>query len=91
VLRAVTEGRYTVDAGLARPERGRTRERFVFRLTCRGRTVELGVCEGFVTEEFLTLARSENPGPRLDVLKREMAERVMAADAAAVYERLTRS
>jgi hypothetical protein len=31
------------------------------------------------------------PGPRLDVLKREMAERVMAADAAAVYERLTRS
>jgi hypothetical protein len=91
VLRAVTEGRYTVDAGLARPERGRTRERFVFRLTCRGRTVELGVCEGFVTEEFLTLAHSENPGPRLDVLKREMAERVMAADAAAVYERLTRS
>ena len=91
VLRAVTEGRYTVDPDLARPERGWTRERFVFRLTCRGRTVELGVREGFVTEEFLTLARSENPGPRLDVLKREMAERVMAADAAAVYERLTRS
>ncbi len=91
VLRAVTEGRYTVDVGLARPERGWTRERFVFRFACRGRTVELGVREGFVTEEFLTLARSENPGPRLDVLKREMAERVMAADAAAVYERLTRS
>ena len=91
VLRAVTEGRYTVDPGLARPERGWTRERFVFRLVCRGRTIELGVREGFVTEEFLTLARSENPGPRLDVLKREMAERVMAADAAAVYEWLTRS
>jgi hypothetical protein len=88
VLRAVTEGRYTVDAGLARPERGWTRERFVFRLARRERTVELGVREGFVTEEFLTLARSEHPGPRLDVLKREMAERVMAADAAAVYERL---
>jgi hypothetical protein len=88
VLRAVTEGRYTVDPGLARPERGWTRERFVFRLARRGRTVELGVREGFVTEEFLTLARSENPGPQLDVLKREMAERVMAADAAAVYERL---
>jgi hypothetical protein len=88
VLRAVTEGRYTVDPGLARPERGWTRERFVFRLARRGRTVELGVREGFVTEEFLTLARSENPGPRLDVLKREMAERAMAADAAAVYERL---
>jgi hypothetical protein len=91
VLRAVTEGRYTVDPGLARPERGWTRERFVFRLACRGRAVELGVCEGFVTEEFLTLARSENPGPRLDVLKHEMADRVMSADAAAVYERLTRS
>jgi hypothetical protein len=91
VLRAVTEGRYTVDPGLARPERGWTRERFVFRLACRGRAVELGVREGIVGEEFLTLARSENAGPRLDVLKREMAERVMAADAAAVYERLTRS
>jgi hypothetical protein len=91
VLRAVTERRYTVDPELARPERGWTRERFVFRLACRGRTVELGVREGFVTEEFLTLARSEKPGPRLDVLKREMAERVMAADAAAVYEELTRS
>jgi hypothetical protein len=91
VLRAVSEGRYTVDPGLARSERGWTRERFVFRLACQGRAVELGVREGFVTEEFLTLARSESPGPRLDVLKREMAERVMAADAAAVYERLTRS
>jgi hypothetical protein len=91
VLRAVTEGRYTVDPGLARPERGWTRERFVFRLACPGRAVELGVRGGFVTEEFLTLARADDPGPRLDVLKREMAERVMAADAAAVYERLTRS
>ena len=91
VLRAVTEGRYTVDPELARPERGWTRERFVFRLACHGRAVELGVREGFVGKEFLTLARSVNPGPRLDVLKREMAERVMAAEAAAVYEQLTRS
>jgi hypothetical protein len=88
VLRAVTEERYTVDPGLARPERGWTRERFVFRLASPARTVTLGVRDGFVTEEFLRLARSESPGPRLDVLKREMAERVMAADAAAVYELL---
>jgi hypothetical protein len=88
VLRAVTEGRYAIDPGLARPERGWTRERFVFRLASRGRTVVLGVREGFVTEEFLTLARSEHPGPRLDVLKREMAERLMGAQAAMVYERL---
>ena len=61
VLRAVTGGRYDVDPALARPERGWTRERFVFRLAYRGRTVVLGVREGFVTEEFLTLARAENP------------------------------
>ena len=90
VTRAVTDGRYDVDAGLALPERGWTRERFVFRLRYRGATVTLGVCEGFVTEEFLTLARTERPSAeqtaRLDVLKREMAERVMASPASEVYE-----
>ena len=89
VLRAVTGGRYDVDPALARPERGWTRERFVFRLAYRGRTVVLGVREGFVTEEFLTLARAENPdAARLAQLKREMAERVLARDAGDVYERL---
>jgi hypothetical protein len=92
VLRAVTGGRYDVDPALALPERGWTRERFVFRLAYRGRTVALGVREGFVTEEFLTLARAEEPTwvetARLTLLKREMAERVMAADAATVYEPL---
>ena len=89
VLRAVTEGRYTVDPGLARPERGWTRERFVFRLACRARASTLGVREGFVTEEFLDAgALRRTPARGSDVLKREMAERVMAADAAAVYERL---
>jgi hypothetical protein len=89
VLRAVTDGRYTVDPALARPERGWTRERFVFALSYRGASVVLGVREGFVTEEFLTLARTPDPTPeqtaRLDELKREMASRVMAAPADAVY------
>ncbi len=90
VLRAVTGGRYDVDPALARPERGWTRERFVFQLAYRGQTVTLGVREGFVTEEFLTLARAENPdAARLARLKREMADRVMARDARDVYERLT--
>ena len=92
VLRAVTEGRYTVDPALARPERGWTRERFVFSLAYRERTVMLGVREGFVSEEFLTLARTADPSPeqtaRLDALKRDMAARVMAAPADAVYEPL---
>ena len=92
VLRAVTEGRYTVDDALARPERGWTRERFVFRLAYRGREVALGVREGFVSEEFLMLARTPDPTPaqvaRLDALKLDMAERVMASPADAVYEPL---
>ena len=92
VLRAVTGGRYTVDPELARPERGWTRERFVFVLGYRGRSVALGVREGFVSEEFLTLARAVEPTPeqtaRLDALKREMASHVMASPADAVYEPL---
>ena len=36
VTRAVTGDRFRVDAALARPERGRTLERFVFRLDYRG-------------------------------------------------------
>jgi hypothetical protein len=90
VTRAVTDGRYVVDAALARPELGRTRERFVFRLTYRGAVVTLQVRDGYVTDEFITLARTDARSPdeeaRLDVLKREMAERVMAAPADAVYE-----
>lgn len=92
VLRALTEGRYTVDPGLALPERGWTRERFVFSLSYREHEVTLGVREGFVSEEFLTLARAPDPSPdqtaRLDGLKRDMAARVMAAPADAVYEPL---
>jgi hypothetical protein len=92
VLRAVTGGRYTVDPALALPARGWTRERFVFSLAYRGRSVVLGVREGFVSEEFLTLARTEDPTAgetaRLDALKREMAARVMAVPADAVYEPL---
>ena len=41
VTRAVTGGRFRVDPALARPERGRTLERFVFRLSHRDRRVAL--------------------------------------------------
>jgi hypothetical protein len=89
VTRAVTGERFRVEAGLARPERGRTRERFVFRLGYRGRVTTLALREGFVTEEFIDLARSERtPGQerRLDTLKQEMADRVMARPASEVYD-----
>ena len=89
VTRAVTGDRYRVDASLARPERGRTLERFVFRLSYRGRSVTLELREGFVTEEFIDLARSDERTPeqegRLDILKQEMADRVMARTADEVY------
>jgi len=45
--------------------------------------------EGFVTDEFLRLARKERSlqeDARLGLLKREMAARVMASPAASVYE-----
>jgi hypothetical protein len=90
VTRAVTGERYRVDATLARPERGRTLERFVFRLSYRERSVTLVLREGFVTEEFIDLARlddrTDSQERRLDVLKLEMAERVLARPAGEVYE-----
>ncbi len=90
VTRAVTEGRYVVDDALARPELGRTRERFVFRLGYRGRSVTVALREGYVGEEFLALARMEErtgeEESRLTVLKREMAELLLASPATEVYD-----
>ena len=64
-------------------------ERFVFRLGYRESAVTLLLCEGYVTEEFIELAReprrSDEQERRLSVLKREMADRVMAAPAEEVY------
>lgn len=90
VLRAVTGERYVVDLTLGRADLGREREAFVFVLSHRGASVKLVLREGFVTPEFIDLARrdhrSDEDESRLDELKREMASRVMAADAADVYE-----
>lgn len=90
VTRAVTGDRFRVDASLTRPERGRALERFVFRLEYRERRVTLVLREGFVTDEFIDLARTEERSAgqvrRLDSLKREMAERVMARPADEVYD-----
>jgi hypothetical protein len=89
VTRAVTGDRYRIDESLARPERGRTLERFVFRLSYRDRSVTLELRDGFVSEEFIDLARTDERTPeqeqRLDNLKQEMADRVMATPADEVY------
>ena len=90
VTRAVTGGRFTVQPELARPERGRALERFVFRLGYRDRSATLTLREGFVTDEFIDLARTEDRTAEqercLDALKQQMADRVMAAPAAEVYD-----
>ena len=89
VTRAVTGHRYRVES--ARVSRARPNARAV-RISAElpGRAVTLVLREGFVTDEFIDLARTqERTEPqerRLDQLKREMAERVLARPAAEVYE-----
>ena len=90
VTRAVTEGRYVVDDALARPELGSTRERFIFRLDYRARSITVVLREGYVGDEFIALARmdkrSEREENRLTVLKDEMAQLLLATPADEVYD-----
>jgi hypothetical protein len=90
VTRAVTGDRFAVDPALARPDRGRVLERFVFRLGYRDRAVTLLLRDGFVSEEFIDLARTErrteDEERRLDALKLDLCERVMARPASAVFD-----
>jgi hypothetical protein len=90
VTRCVTGNRFHLDSALARPERGRALERFVFRLSYREEQVTMALREGFVSDEFIDLARTDDRTAdqerHLDELKREMAERVMARPADEVYD-----
>jgi len=90
VTRAVTEDRYVVDRSLVRSDRGRLLEDFVFEVTIGNRTVTLLLRDGFVTDEFIDLARAEHRAAaqerRLDELKTQLARKVMAAPADDVYD-----
>ncbi len=90
VTRAVLEDRYLVDIGLARPERGKTLERYVFEVSYRSRTVTLIIRDGIVREEFVDLARTEGrtaeQDARLEVLKQDMADRLLCRSAVDVYD-----
>ena len=90
VTRAVSEDRYLIDRELGRPDRGRALERFVFELSYRDAQVTLVLREGFVTDEFIGLARKEEPSEeddrRLTELKDEMAALVMSSPAEDVYD-----
>lgn len=88
--RAVTDGRYTVDAELMRPDRGRLLQSFVFEIGIGGRTATLLLREGFVNDEFIDLAgradRSRRDETRLDELKAQLAQRLIATPAEQVYD-----
>ena len=90
VTRAVTGERYTVDSALERPELGRERERFVFVITYGERSVTLVLRDGFVTPEFIDLARkegrTEQDNERFTAVKAALAEHVLGCPAAAVYD-----
>lgn len=90
VTRAVTDGRYTVDRGLLRADRGRLLQDFVFEVGIDGATATVLLRDGFVDDEFIDLAgtegRSEAQERRLGVLKAALAQRVMATPAADVFE-----
>lgn len=93
VTRAVTQDRFTVDPALERPERGRTHERFIFEVGCGDRSVTLALRDGFVTEEFIDLARkpdrSTQEEARLDALKAQLAQLVMGTAAVDVYDEVS--
>ncbi|HVF13031.1 MAG TPA: hypothetical protein VM942_00460 [Acidimicrobiales bacterium] len=90
VTRALTDGRYLVDAALERPERGTTLEQFVFRPRYGDRSVTLLVREGQVTDEFVAMARkpdrTADDERHFTALKQGMADRVMAGPPADVFE-----
>jgi hypothetical protein len=93
VTRAVTDGRYVVDRALVRPDRGILLEDFVFEISLASVDVDpvvLLLREGFVTEEFIGLARSDRrtdaQEERLDELKAAMAGLLTATPADEVFE-----
>jgi hypothetical protein len=90
VTRAVTDGRYTVDPALARPDRGRLLQSFVFQVAIADRSATLLLRPGFVSSEFIDLAgkpdRSQAEEARLDQLKAQLAQRVLAVPAEEVYD-----
>jgi hypothetical protein len=90
VTRAVTDGRYTVEPALARPERGRLLQSFVFQIAIADRAATLLLRNGYVTGEFIDLAgkpdRDQAEEMRLDQLKAQLAQALLAAPAEDVYD-----
>ena len=90
VTRAVSDGRYTVDPALVRPQLGRMLQSFVFQTTVNGRTATLLMRPGFITQEFFALAakseRDQAEELHLNEMNVEMARRILGTSAEDVYE-----
>lgn len=90
VTRAVTDGRYVVDRTLVRTDRGVLSEDFVFEVSIDQHSVTLLLRDGFVTEEFVGLARTDDRTDaqenRLDELKAVMADLIINTPADQVFE-----
>jgi hypothetical protein len=90
VTRAVTDGRYIIEPTLARPDRGRLLQRFVFQVSIKSRAATLLMRPGFITTEFFELAgkaeRDHAEEAHLDELKGQLAHRILAASAEDVYQ-----
>jgi hypothetical protein len=90
VTRAVSDGRYTVDRTLVRKDRGRLLEDFVFVVEVGDHTTTLLLRDGFVTDEFIDLARTENrtdmQEQRLDHLKAQLSQHLMSTAAEELFD-----
>ncbi len=90
VTRAVSEDRFAVDRTLVRPDLGRLREDFVFAVSIGDTSVTMALRDGFVSEEFIDLARTPNRKPQqeaqLDVLKAQLAQALLSTPAEQLYD-----
>lgn len=90
VTRAVTDERFTVDRTLIRPDRGNLLEDFVFEVGLGDATVTLLLRDGFVDDEFIDLARTQERTDqqerRLDELKSRLAQRVMTTPVDELFD-----
>jgi hypothetical protein len=88
--RAVGDDRFAVDRTLVRPDLGRLREDFVFAVGIGSKSATLTLRDGFVSEEFIDLARAQDrtaeQESRLDFLKAQLAQRLLATPADALYD-----
>ena len=90
VTRAVTDGRYSVDPALVRPDRGRLLQTFVFQFSLSGRAATLLLRPGFITAEYVELGskdeRTQAEEAHFDQIKALVAQRALATPAEDVCE-----